>query len=129
MTGYKNAYSAKIVKGNWDLIIDQWDAKFTLTYSEKNLNSAIEDSPTGSVDKFYVTGWGNIVSQTRSEVVFECWLNFQKDWAKKDGTRETVWFGFPATITVNKSGLYIDLPIIRYQNFDILGKTTSFKFN
>jgi branched-chain amino acid transport system substrate-binding protein len=131
VTNYENAYSAKIVKGNWGLSIDDASVKFTLTYSERNLNSYIEQSPIGSVDNFYVTSYGEtLVSQTRGFTVIRCMLHFQKDWAKMDGTRATVYFDYPATITISMFSIKIDLPTpIRPQNFDISGYATSFKFN
>ncbi|MCX6655435.1 MAG: ABC transporter substrate-binding protein [Candidatus Bathyarchaeota archaeon] len=131
VTGYKNAYSAKIVKGSWDLSIDNDAVKFSLTYSEKNLKPTIEQSPVYSIDNFYVSSYGEkIVSQTSSSTLIQCTLHFQKDWAKMGGSRETVYFDYPAKITVSRCGIYIDLPTpIRYQNFDILGTTTTFKID
>jgi hypothetical protein len=126
---YQGATSASIIKGNWDLTIDSWSCHFTLSYSEKNLVSAIEESPKGSFDNFFVEGWGNIIEQTKDGVKIDCWLNFKKDWARLDGTRETVWFSYPSTITITKGSIYLDLPQIRFQNFDIIGKTSTFSFS
>jgi branched-chain amino acid transport system substrate-binding protein len=129
ITKFQNAYSSSLVKGSYTLFIDSCNCHFTLKYSEKNLSPAVEESPKGSIDEIYAEGWGEVTSQTKTVVTFNCWLSFTENRVRLDGSQETRWYGYPATITVRKGSIIIDLPNIKYQNFDMVGKTSSFVFS
>jgi len=111
---YGNAWSAEVIQGHWSVKIEDDELVYRATYSELNLDLALEGSPVGSVDIFtytLTTDDFDLKYHRRSRLhvlTFSGEIQARKSWAKTDWTREIVTWTYDATITITPDTFYED---------------------
>jgi len=133
---YADAWSSEIVNGRWNVEINETDfdltVKFFAFYRELNIDEAIENSPAGTIDTFKLT----LVNYDSVEIIDDACtisgatIHFGKKWWNlATGKPERVgWEFFDREITIDESGILIDLEPTLGQNFDISGPTLSIHY-
>jgi PKD repeat protein/ABC-type branched-subunit amino acid transport system substrate-binding protein len=123
LESYVDAPTAEIVLGHWKVEGRGGALLFEARYIERNLNSTQENSPVGSLDSFNLKAFQvtNIVLRGVN-LTFNCSLHFDKLWTKLDGSHVWTEFELPANVNVTSTGIFIDIPPISSEDFDIIGR-------
>ncbi len=133
---YADAWSSEVVNGRWNVEINQSDFGLTVVffafYRELNIDEEVENSPAGTIDTFKLTLIDYDLVEISDDVcvVSGATIHFRKKWWNlATGKPERVeWELFDREITIDESGILIDLEPAIGQNFDISGRTLSIHY-